>query len=354
MITSLELENFQNHKHSLLEFHTGMNVIVGASDSGKSAIIRGIKLLKENRPLGTSFVSWWARDKESCTKVKLVTSEGNTIIRADGKERYYKLNNSEFPVFKTETPVEIRDVLNMDETNFQFQLDSHFLLSQSAGAIAQFFNKVAKLTEIDTATSNVKSWIMKINSSIKQKEADLEETEAKLAKYKDFEKVETLLEAMEELDRKRNRYDAQADGIDSILDDLETLREENKANFQLLELKPMVDEAISLIVKRRAAATTQVAIETVLTDIKDNRESVEKYKVLVALNPLVEEWFKLNNDRLVLAIKAKAISRNLFDLKYARKGITESTTEYNRFHDQYEREYPDVCPFCQTNLKKKK
>ena len=34
------LENFQSHKHTSIEFNEGLNVILGPSDSGKSAIIR--------------------------------------------------------------------------------------------------------------------------------------------------------------------------------------------------------------------------------------------------------------------------------------------------------------------------
>ena len=39
----VRLENFQSHKNSIIDFDRGLNVIVGPSDSGKSAIIRAIK-----------------------------------------------------------------------------------------------------------------------------------------------------------------------------------------------------------------------------------------------------------------------------------------------------------------------
>ena len=43
MIKKLHLKNCQSHKDSLLEFSPRLNVFVGDTDSGKSAIIRGLE-----------------------------------------------------------------------------------------------------------------------------------------------------------------------------------------------------------------------------------------------------------------------------------------------------------------------
>ena len=42
MIKSLHIQNFQSHKKTTLKFHKGINVVIGQSDSGKSAIIRAL------------------------------------------------------------------------------------------------------------------------------------------------------------------------------------------------------------------------------------------------------------------------------------------------------------------------
>ena len=42
-IKKIILQNFQSHKYSIVELDEQLNVIVGPSDSGKSAIIRALK-----------------------------------------------------------------------------------------------------------------------------------------------------------------------------------------------------------------------------------------------------------------------------------------------------------------------
>ena len=56
MISRVCLQNFQSHEESELELSPGINVIVGSSNSGKSAIVRAMEGVRTNRPWGTSFV----------------------------------------------------------------------------------------------------------------------------------------------------------------------------------------------------------------------------------------------------------------------------------------------------------
>jgi len=62
MIKTLSIQNYQSHKDSTLEFDPGVNVIVGSTDSGKTAIIRALRWLIWNRPNGDSFRSTWGGD----------------------------------------------------------------------------------------------------------------------------------------------------------------------------------------------------------------------------------------------------------------------------------------------------
>ena len=59
MIQSLQINNFQSHKYSVMELHKGVNVIIGPSDSGKTTILRALRWLVWNRPSGDAFRSDW-------------------------------------------------------------------------------------------------------------------------------------------------------------------------------------------------------------------------------------------------------------------------------------------------------
>ena len=80
MIKSIHLKNFQSHKDTLIEFDQGVNVIVGQSDVGKSAILRAIAWVCTNKPSGDEFISSWA----DSTSIKIKT-DNCTVIREKGK-----------------------------------------------------------------------------------------------------------------------------------------------------------------------------------------------------------------------------------------------------------------------------
>ena len=56
MISSIIIKNLETHIDTVLnDLHSGVNVILGESDEGKSGIIRALKLNSQNRPQGDSY-----------------------------------------------------------------------------------------------------------------------------------------------------------------------------------------------------------------------------------------------------------------------------------------------------------
>ncbi len=146
MLQKIEINNFQSHKNSVLEFDKGVNIIVGTSDSGKSSIMRAINKVLRNRPLGDGFCSYWG-GKTSI----LLQTENVEIEWTKSNPDAYRLNDTEFKAFGTDVPEEIKQELNMDLVNIQNQHDSSFLISKSPGEVAQHFNKIAHLENINIA-----------------------------------------------------------------------------------------------------------------------------------------------------------------------------------------------------------
>ena len=60
MLKKLTINNFQSWKKTTIKWHKGVNVIIGKSDKGKSALFRSMYFLIKNRPLGDGFISWEA------------------------------------------------------------------------------------------------------------------------------------------------------------------------------------------------------------------------------------------------------------------------------------------------------
>lgn len=76
-ITKIILENFQSHKYNEFELSNGLNVFVGETRQGKSAILRAFYWVYENKPSGKSFI----KRGESYCKVSLILSDGTIVSR---------------------------------------------------------------------------------------------------------------------------------------------------------------------------------------------------------------------------------------------------------------------------------
>ena len=81
MIEYIQLRNFQSHKDSELEFSPGVNVIIGDSDQGKTAIMRAFYWLIFGKPSGDSMRKW---NTKADTEVTVETAE-HQISRIRGK-----------------------------------------------------------------------------------------------------------------------------------------------------------------------------------------------------------------------------------------------------------------------------
>lgn len=74
-IKTVRLQNFQSHKDTTIDLSTGFNILLGESRQGKTAIIRGIRWVLENKPSGKNMIQHGQTD---CFVT--ITLENNTII----------------------------------------------------------------------------------------------------------------------------------------------------------------------------------------------------------------------------------------------------------------------------------
>lgn len=146
MIESIELRNFQTHRRKTIVFDPRVTIIIGASDEGKSSLLRAIRWACLNRFDGPadSFINW----ESSFAKVTLAV-DGRKIVRAKGGKNSYTLDGKQFRAFGDKVPPEIADLLLLTEQNFQGQLDPHFWFSESAGQVSRELNQVVNLAAID-------------------------------------------------------------------------------------------------------------------------------------------------------------------------------------------------------------
>ena len=218
MIKSLEIKNVQSHESTKLEFKKGVNVIIGSSNQGKSAVLRALYWVRTNRPLGIDNLAshWIVNDKGNLTdamSVKLVNDKGSVERKRTKDENQYIVNGDVLNVVKTDVPEQVSSLLNLSDTNVQKQLDSPFLLSQTSGEVAKYFNQIVNLDVIDKVLTNAETKRRKLKSNI---ETGKEETERLEKRIEEFSWIDDVLSLVDEHVRLEKEKDSTLDKLNFL------------------------------------------------------------------------------------------------------------------------------------------
>ena len=219
----LIIQNFQSHKYSEFDFHEGVNAIVGDSRQGKSAILRAVDWLFNNKPSGDEFISHWAIT--SCS-VTIEFDDGISVSRNKGKSvNNYELkvpgkNTQVFTGFGQSVPEAIKKVLNCQDFNFRFQHQGPFLLNMSSGDVAKYLNKIARFDIIDKTTAEIDS-ILREEKNQYEVEKSIESRKSEELKQYDFlnefeEKVQGFEKTQSQLENEIQKYNQLHDLVQSI------------------------------------------------------------------------------------------------------------------------------------------
>jgi len=303
MINSLSINNFQSHKNSALVFDEGINIIIGQSDSGKTAIIRALNWVINNRPTGEAFRSSWGGG----TDVNLWVDK-QAIRRGKGKTNFYNLQNltsvagegdEKFLSFGQDVPDEIKNLVNFSSLNLQGQFDSPFLLAMSGGEVARYLNKIVYLDTIDTSLSNIGKTLRKEKTDISYAHTSLNEAIEKEKEFSWIDKVEGCLVKLEIADNVLKCKEQKMSMLEAIINDIEWLDEETEKISKLTQHEDAVNKLITHSERS-----------------KTNSNKVEKLGEMVSNVSLVEE----------------SIERLTHKIKLWQR-------QFNKF-------MPDICPLC--------
>ncbi len=210
-IRKVILENFQSHKYTEMEFDKYLNVIVGPSDHGKSAVIRGIKWALFNEPSGDFFI----REGEKECSVTIEFNDNTKVkrYRSKSKNAYYLYdeNGTEmiFEGFGTTVPQEIIDkilirkvVLDGDTSNainIGEQLEGPFLLSEKNSVRANAIGRLVGVHIIDDALKDTLKDSRNLNIKKKSHESSLENLQENLSEYNYLEDLNKSLTKLEKI-----------------------------------------------------------------------------------------------------------------------------------------------------------
>lgn len=340
MIKQIEIKNFQSHKHTIIDLSKGINIFVGTSNHGKSAIIRALLWVITNRPVGTGYVSHWNWKKDFMIEETSVTITFNNhiIIRKRFNDfNGYIVNGVILSSIGMDVPEEIQKIFNISDVNIQQSFDAPFLLSLSPGEVARFFNTVIKLDDIDILLKKVNQIKRENQNYIIYNETNTVQTEKQLKKLEWIEKTEIILERAEKL---QGRID--------------------KNNISFIALSNMVSKYKEIIDYALSSITINIdCVENIENSLLENNIILNKLVIIISEYKKCDELISILLPENIFT-EIEIICNTIKD-KHSRLYILENLIDdyidvvaENESIDielgLLKNTFPEICPVCGGKL----
>jgi len=312
MLEKITLHNFQIHKDITLDLVPGVNIITGTSRAGKSSIIRAVKWIITNRPVGLAFKNRTAED--GIVKGSLVF-DGTKVERKRSKTaNEYKLGKQKFSVVKTDVPSEVSDFINLDEVNLQSQHDQYFLLQSSAGEVAKKLNQVANLEIIDFVLGEVNSEITSANKEIQRTKTEIDSLKAELKVYDGLNEIEILAseitQSIQLLEEKQKLFD----NLTSIITNITESKEEIKAINSWLEVEKDAAPVFKALDELAEKRDRQWIMNKIVEDVQKATEEIETLNSIMAHDSTVKSILADIEKYTELDRTAKLLSKSIWEI----------------------------------------
>lgn len=326
-IEKIILVNFQSHVYSELSLSRGVNVIVGPSDSGKTAIMRALRWNMFNDPSGVEFV----REGESEVSVT-VRFQNHVEVerrRSRSKNQYILRRPDEeelvFEGFGKNVPAEIEEAIGIKKVmlddkkalplNFSDQLDGPFLLQETDAYKAQAIGRMVGVDLLDETMRDTLRDKKQISVRKELMEKDLDETVQSLEAFSDLdvqislrERIDRLLSTVSELKEKAETAKTFAHALREIKKD-RTRAKDILSRYAVLDM-----------------------LQDKLSDLQRNVDHYRNERLLFDLFRQNRQARKETKDQLSLYENVDALETNLTQLSTIKATYDRILPEFNRLH----------------------
>jgi DNA repair exonuclease SbcCD ATPase subunit len=355
MIKSVELVNFEAHKHNFLEFDKGLNVFKGSSGAGKSSIKRGIMWVLTNRPSANQVVSWWAVNQKGKqtdeTRVTITLDNGTTIsrIKSDTLNGYQINDDKPLEAVGTSVPEEVSKLLNMSDVNHQIQLAAPFLISQSASYVAQYINDIVDMSEADRYQSSVEAKRRKCNADLVANTEAIKNTTEELTHFYWLEEAEKCIKRIERVGTEYEKLLTDYKTIDDLA--IGKYREQVK-KLESCAVIPVagekVDKIINLLDHIDFLSVRKLSLSDSIKNIRSYETAIADGVVVDMAEKLVRRIERMLGEQEELTIDSGCIAelvKRYRDTVEVLKDITEELDVEERSFSQI-----DICPACKQKI----
>lgn len=341
MLNRIQIENFQSHKKSVLELSSGVNVIIGTSDAGKSAIFRAINWVFSNRPRGYSFIRWGTKQ----TRI-LLDIDGNQLerIRSSTTNQYILDKTELLP--GQEVPDVVSDLLKISSVNIQHQIGAPFLLANTPGEVAQFFNDIAGLSDIDKSTKNIQSDLRGLSKNLEEYKKKEKELIEELEEYKYLDQAEDEIETLENKQQKKNQLSKDIERLEVILKQITWYKEQIQAQRNLAQALDDIQEVEEKQIYKEEIKKQRTALNKLLINMRSYRKKIKYYEKKSKALQMIEQIEKKEQHRGELQKQKQRLNDLIGMISRTQTSLDKETARIHEYQAELQEKMPTTCPLC--------
>lgn len=396
MIKSIELTNWKTHRHTVINFQKGVNVLIGVMGAGKSSVIDGISFglfgtfpsLNHKRTTTENLISN-RPDMQDHAEVKInftVDSDEYSVTRrisrSETASAKIEKNGSYLQAQPARVNEEISELIKIDYDTFsraiyaeQNRLD--YFLELPKGERKRQIDQMLGLDSFAKAEENATSLINSIKSVIGEEEQILAQSDDKAMK----EQLEGLTNERQQIEKEQRELAAQAKEKESTVKGLEKELSEIKSRYErskrlekeIAELSSRIDTLQKELKKIESTGIDRGSIDADLKSHKKKLDEIEsgmkelKKTEADALRGAAdaEAALALNSkkaserDMLLESLKGKdleALERSQKDMENSANALVKEHASLKGRRDDTKKwamelsEHISKCPVCEREL----
>lgn len=355
MITDITIENLESHKETNIQFTPGLNVFIGETDIGKSGSLRAMYWVLNNRPLGDWMrpLFWDGTTKSTvffCDDPKKF-DEGptNWVSRIKGsKFNHYQIGDG--PLINAGSggpPEEVVKIINMDDVNFQLQIDRAYLMFETAAERGRVLNKLAGLDDIDRTMENSKRDRDRLKQELKRQEIILSEKQQQLKQFNNLAEQEDDLKSCENLSRIIDQNIIKENKLAAAISNHKTIMKKIKAASWVNSAEKDLEEAQNVFERFSTLNNRKSRVELIALEFKRLKRQIDDSNEYSGAENLLEKASSLINISNVSSDKISVLD-NLLNTyqKIVKNGVSLRVNLA-----KLEKSIPNICSECGSKLK---
>lgn len=356
-IKTITLYNFQNHKISKIPLTDRLNLLVGSSDSGKTAIARAYDFVMHNNSEGHEFV----HIGEKVATVEIEFQDGSVIRRLKGdrlnKVEYKYAGQEEFTVRSSFGSNYLKDVLDflghppkssqLGAMAYSNQLNKNFLVDQDETQLPKIISDLVGVSDLEEGSSLLSSKVRSLDINLKSIEKEIESINEKLDNdFIDLDKnvdtsnlIKQYIKDCDQLEKDMLVLKSYQDKYSSIIrrgNDAHI--EKNNAEKIIGILENRIEDMLELV---NSLSTKKIVYGSVVkceNELVDATKEFNKYSAICdgEFNKKINEICQIKNNLSSLLEFSDIVDENINDQNQLNKEINELKTSIKNMQTQYD------------------